>query len=138
MDSPADDALEAVVATLSAEVGLLRVRADRRDAECATLRRRLDRLERRGRGPRDQADQHMLEALVSIAGEVPFSSGDVRERGRLDPAFDGLLLDAGLESDVAIGYLLRRCRGSVISGYRLERLSKGAIGALWAWVKYSR
>jgi hypothetical protein len=104
--------------------------ADLRD-RVAALERRLD--ERR-RGPRDQHDERWLRALAAIVGAATFTAPDIVARAALDPDFRDLLhaADVGTVSDC--GYVLRRCRGSVIGHRRLVRLDRGPRGAVWRFV----
>lgn len=92
-----------------------------------TLERRIATLKRRGRGPRDAADEQLLDGLRALVGDAIFTAGDVLERARLDPAWRQRLDDADVESGADLGYLLRRCVGV----FGLAQVSRNGTGVIW-------
>jgi len=79
---------------------------------------RLEALERT-RGPRDQHERGVLEALAELVRDDFFTPKDVIERCRLDPHFEELLAAADVVDSKAAAYLLRDSRGHSFDGRRL-------------------
>lgn len=83
------------------------------------------------RGPRDEHERAVLDALVRIVGVgTPFQAADVLERGTFDSEFHQLLAGADLVEIRPIGYLLRQAKGQPFGGARLDSCGRG----LWQFV----
>ena len=104
------------------------------EAEIVTLKAAVAELQRaRGRGPRDGADDHLLEALAELIDGGDFHAADLVERGQIDPVLGMLLTEVGLTTPEDVGYWLRRYREAVVRGRVLTRIGRDDRGAVWAF-----
>jgi hypothetical protein len=86
---------------------------------------------RRGRGPRDEADQRLLVGILEAIGDHPFTSSELIEHARVNQALGSVLLGADVVDAHSLGCVLRRLHGSKIRGLRLERTAIDRSGARW-------
>lgn len=83
------------------------------------------------RGPRDEHERAVLDALARIVGAgTTFRAADVIERGAVDTEFRRLLAAADLFETGQVGYLLRQSKGQLFGGARLDSGGRG----LWQFV----
>lgn len=110
--------------SLAAEIRELRAQVAALRAEVAALQR--------ARGPRDDHERAVLEALASIVGALEFSAADLVRRGALDETFGELLARADVADAREAGYLLRGAHRHEFAGGRLER---GSGRGSWRFVR---
>jgi hypothetical protein len=98
-------------------------------AELRAIRLVLDQQRAR---PRDDDDRRVLLALVASGGLMSrFSAREVVAHARHVPELAQALEAADAETPRAVGRLLRRVEGRVISGVRLERCGEDRGGLVW-------
>ncbi len=98
-------------------------------ARVARLEVLFEAFARQSRGPRDQHELAVVDALARLLADVEsFGAAAVLDLGRHDHAFKALLDAADLRDVAGVGYILRHCRGRTFHGLTLIR-----VGRRWAF-----
>jgi hypothetical protein len=108
-------------------------RAMRRDlanvlAEIGRLRLALE--------PGDEADARLVAAIAATVGDAAFTSRELVRHA--DAGLGSALEGADLVSPREVGWCLRRLRGIVVDGFRLERVGTDRDGIVWRVLRVSQ
>lgn len=87
-----------------------------------------------GHGSEDPADVALAAGLDFLKDGDTFRTQSLIDHGEHFPDFKRLLLAADVQTAADMGYWLRRYRGRVLNGRRLECVDRDSDGAIWCLV----
>lgn len=123
MAATVGDRIDPVVVQLQREVAALKMRVGAIERDQAVLLRRC--------GLRDAADERLILAVARAFGASAFRAKQCVHLGRLDPDLGSALAGADCDTAQSLGQLLRRLRGTDVSGLRVECVRESSKGHLW-------